>query len=225
MGMCGRFTLSTPPANIARLFALTEQPHWHPKYNIAPTQPVPTVVVITGKDNRAFRLMRWGLIPHWAKDLKMGSRMINARSETVAEKPSFRSALKKRRCLIIADGFYEWKKLPGGHKQPHHIRRKDGQPFAFAGLWGTWESPDAEVIESCTILTTEANELIAEIHNRMPVILDPKNYDLWLNPSVQEAEAVLPLLKSAAAQSMTIVQVSSLVNSPANDRQACIKPA
>lgn len=220
--MCGRFTLSTPPANLARLFALPEQPDWQPKYNIAPTQPVPTVLV--GGQGRTFRLMRWGLIPHWAKDLKIGSRLINARSETAAQKPAFRSALKKRRCLIVADGFYEWKRLDGGKKQPYHIRRKDGQPFGFAGLWGRWEDPDADLVESCTILTTAADELISQLHDRMPVILQPEHYDLWLDPEVQKVEVIQPLLSPTPTGDMTIFPVSPMVNRPATDNPGCIEP-
>ena len=180
--MCGRFTLSTPIKELARFFHLPELPHLNARYNIAPSQPVATVLVLTA--GREFRLMRWGLVPPWAKDLGIGSRMINARAETVPEKPAFRSALRERRCLILADGFYEWERK-GTVKQPHYIHKTDKSPFGFAGLWERWQPPEGgEPVESCTIITTEANALVRTFHERMPVILAPENFDPWLDPGV-----------------------------------------
>lgn len=167
--------------------------------------------------------MHWGLIPSWAKDPSIGNRIINARSETVAEKPSFRAAFKRRRCLIPANGFYEWKKI-GKKKQPYYVRRKDGEPFAFAGLWEPWEGEDGTVIESCTILTTEPNADIRPLHNRMPVILDPSDYDQWLNPEVDELETLAPLMHPYPDGKLEAVPVSPLVNNPKNDDAQCIEP-
>ncbi|MCC7353120.1 MAG: SOS response-associated peptidase, partial [Anaerolineae bacterium] len=159
----------------------------------------------------------------WAKDPTIGSRMINARSETVAEKPSFRSAFKSRRCLVPADGFYEWQRQERG-KQPFFIRMSEGTPFAIAGLWEHWQGPEGEVIESCTLLTTEANEMMRPLHDRMPVILDPKDYDLWLDPGVQKREILLPLFRPYASEAMIAYPVRPVVNSPANDSPLCIEP-
>jgi putative SOS response-associated peptidase YedK len=179
------------------------------------------VLVLTG--DREFRLMRWGLVPSWAKDLSIGSRMINARAETVAEKPSFRKALRERRCIVMADGFYEWE-----HKvqprQPFHIVNRDGSPLGFAGLWERWKPPEGEPVESCTIITTKANEVVGRFHDRMPVILEPSDYDLWLDPGVQEPERVLPLLKQYPAERMEAHPVSTLVNSPSHESPECLKP-
>ena len=220
--MCGRFTLQTPVKELATFFGLAETPDLAARYNIAPTQPVATVVVLTG--NRRLRLMRWGLVPPWAKDLSIGSRMINARAETVAEKPAFRSAFKHRRCLVMADGFFEWQ-TKGKAKQPYHVARKDGSPFAFAGLWERWEPADGgEPVESCTIITTEANALVRRFHDRMPVILDPEDFDLWLDPAVTEPERLPPLLRPYPAEKMEAYPVSSIVNSPAHESAECLQP-
>ena len=168
--------------------------------------------------------MRWGLVPSWAKDLSIGSRMINARAETVAEKPAFRQAFRERRCLIMADGFYEWR-TTGRSKQPYHITHRDKAPFGFAGLWDRWQPPGGgQPIESCTIITTAANELVAEYHDRMPVILDLADYDLWLDPTVHEPQRLLPLLKPYPASKMVAYPVSSIVNSPTNESPDCVKP-
>jgi len=222
--MCGRFSLNTPAEVIADRFGLLSKPKWMQRYNIAPTQPVPTVRVLTGEHNRTFGLMRWGLILPWAEDDKTGSQLISARAETASQKPAFRSAFRQRRCLVLADGFYEWKKLERGGKQPYYIRRTDREPFAFAGLWERWEGPDKEFIESCTILTTEANELVSQLHNRMPVILQAKDYDLWLDQEVQAVELVQPLLKPSPVGELTAFPVHSIVNSPANDDPGCVEP-
>ena len=218
--MCGRFTLSQPAEAIASSFQLNEVPTLEPRYNIAPTQRVPTVLQKTGGD-RQFQMLRWGLIPSWAKDLAMGAKLINARGETVAEKPSFRSAFRHRRCLIIADGFYEWQRLEG-KKQPFYFRLHNGQPFAFAGLWEHWQDPEGEAIESCTIVTTEANKLLQPIHDRMPVILDPKDYDLWLDPTFQNPEQLKQLLQPLSSEAMTSYPVSTKVNNPANNTPECV---
>ncbi|MBD2022479.1 SOS response-associated peptidase, partial [Leptolyngbya sp. FACHB-36] len=167
--MCGRFSLHVEAAALAEVFQLPEEPSWTPRYNIAPSQAVATIAQ-TASSAHQFRLLRWGLIPSWAKDEAIGNKLINARAETVAEKPSFRAAFKQRRCLILADGFYEWQRLNTKKKQPHYFQRSDAQPFAFAGLWEHWQHGEA-VIDSCTIITTQANELLEPIHDRMPVML------------------------------------------------------
>ena len=221
--MCGRFTLTHPDQDLALQFDLPEIPDLQPRYNIAPTQPVAAVRVAPESAVRELALLHWGLIPFWAKDPKIGSRMINARSETAAEKPAFRAAFRRRRCLVVADGFYEWQKLNGG-KQPFYIRLHDGKPFAFAGLWEHWEGPDGAVIESCTLLTTEPNDVIRPLHNRMPVILQARDYDLWLDAEVQQAEQLQPLLGPYLPGDMEAYPVSRWVNSPPNDDPRCIEP-
>ena len=221
--MCGRFTLTNPDQDLALQFDLPEIPDLQPRYNIAPTQPVAAVRVAPESAVRELALLHWGLIPFWAKDPKIGSRMINARSETAAEKPSFRAAFRRRRCLVAADGFYEWQKLNDG-KQPFYIRLHDGKPFAFAGLWEHWEGPDGAVIESCTLLTTEPNDVIRPLHNRMPVILQPRDYDLWLDPEVQQTEQLQPLLGPYLPGDMEAYPISRWVNSPRNDDPRCIEP-
>ena len=166
-------------------------------------------------------MLKWGLIPSWADDPGIGARMINARSETVAEKPSFRRAFKERRCLIPADGFYEWQRTSGG-KQPYYLRTKSGRPFAFAGLWESWDGDGSE-IHSCTILTTDANDLVGEVHHRMPVILPPGDYELWLDPDVREPGELLPLLAPYPANDMEVYQVSRRVNRPSNNDPDCVE--
>jgi putative SOS response-associated peptidase YedK len=221
--MCGRFTLTTPMPVLAELFLFPEAATPEPRYNIAPTQAVATVRALAGIDKRELAFLRWGLVPSWADDLAIGNRLINARSETVAAKPSFRSAFKCRRCLVLADGFYEWQKL-GTRKQPFYFRLRDGKPFAFAGLWERWEKAGAPV-ESCTILTTEANDVLRPVHERMPVILGPKDYDLWLDPSPQKPELLQALLRPYPPGEMTGFPVSPLVNNPRNNSSRCIEPA
>lgn len=222
--MCGRFTLSQSCEAIATAFHLSDVPNLEPRYNIAPTQLVLTVLppkeTEGGILERQIKLLRWGLIPAWAKDPAMGARLINARAETVAEKPSFRKAFRHRRCLVIADGFYEWQRQER-KKQPFYFRLRDGQLFAFAGLWEQWKS-EAEVIESCTILTTAANELLRPIHDRMPVILEPKDYDLWLDSTSEDPEPLQKLLRPYASQAMTSYPVSTQVNNPTNNSPACV---
>jgi len=219
--MCGRFTLFASPDTIQAEFDLPEVPaHLAPRYNIAPTQ---AVAVITNHAERRLELFQWGLIPSWAKDPSIGSRMINARAETLAEKPSFRAALRKRRCLILADGFYEWRK-DGGGKTPFFIHLRSGRPFALAGLWEVWQTPDGVALPTCTIITTGPNNLVAALHDRMPVILPPDAYDRWLDPEPQAPADLAPLLVSYPADAMSLYAVSRAVNSPANDSPACIEP-
>lgn len=219
--MCGRFTLSQPSDAIASAFNLPEIPSLEPRYNIAPTQLIPAILLTHEQSEKQLKLLHWGLIPSWAKEPAIGAKLINARSETVSEKPSFKSALKQRRCLIVADGFYEWQRQDG-KKQPYYFRLESGQPFAFAGLWEHWKSPDGQTINSCTIVTTEANDLLRPIHDRMPVILDAKSYDLWLDPEVQQPDIVQPLLHPYPANLMISFAVSTIVNNPKNNTPECI---
>ncbi len=219
--MCGRYTLTVPVEILAEEFGVTGPlPEVPPSYNIAPTQEVAAVLADDGE--RRLEMLRWGLIPSWADDPGIGSRMINARSETVPEKPSFRRAFRERRCLILTDGFYEWKRTDDG-KQPYYIRMEDGWPFAFAGLWESWRG-GREEIRSCTILTTEANDLVSEIHHRMPVILAPEDHGLWLDPDVREADPLLPLLAPYPDDVMEAYPVSRFVNRPTNDDPRCVEP-
>ncbi|MDY7095550.1 MAG: SOS response-associated peptidase [Acidobacteriota bacterium] len=221
--MCGRYTLTAPSEVIAEVFDVAEvTAELSPRYNIAPTQET-AIVGLNHEGKRTLGTMRWGLIPHWAKDPSIGNRLINARSETAAEKPSFRSSFKKRRCLVPADGFYEWKKLDG-RKQPYYLRLKEHRPFAFAGLWARWSGEDDQPVLSFTLLTTEPNELAKEVHDRMPVILQPKHYDTWLDPEVHDREQLEAMLGSYPAEEMETYAVSTEVNSPRNDRPSCIEP-
>ena len=222
--MCGRFTLTVNPAELEEKFGnYTFPKKFAPRFNIAPTQPV---LVIPNNEKFKADFFVWGLIPMWAKDPSIGSRLINARGETVAEKPSFRGSLKYKRCLILADGFYEWKSQPGKKsKTPFFIHMKDRKPFAIAGLWDTWNSPDGSTIKSCTLITTEPNELMAMIHDRMPVILHPRDYAKWLDPSPQTPDQLLPLFKPFPADSMDAYPVSTLVNKASNDVAELVVPA
>ncbi len=219
--VCGRYTLTTPLETLTEEFQITGPlPEVPPRYNVAPTQEVAAVLAHDG--GRKLEMLRWGLIPSWADDPGIGSRMINARSETVAEKPSFRGAFKKRRCLVLADGFYEWQKTGNG-KQPYYIHMKDGRPFGFAGLWEGW-GRNGEEVRSCTILTTDANDLVGEIHHRMPVILPSEDYELWLDPDMWEAEPLLDLLRPYPDDIMEAYPVSRFVNRPSNDDERCVEP-
>jgi putative SOS response-associated peptidase YedK len=219
--MCGRYVIKSPAAKLKVRFQLDEMPLFEPRYNIAPTQQVP-IVRLGDSSKSKLITARWGLIPSWAKDAKIGNKLINARGETVAEKPSFRSAFRKRRCLVPADGFYEWKKLDGG-KQPHFIHLRDEEPFAFAGLWEHWTNPnDGEVIESCTIVTTEANSLMRTLHDRMPVILPAQDYERWLDPATQDVEALKALLRPYPSEDMTAYPVSTYVNNPRHEDAKCL---
>jgi putative SOS response-associated peptidase YedK len=220
--MCGRFTLRTPSNLLVQQFLLPIDPQWHPRYNIAPTQPIAVVRLSEDGAGREGVQLRWGLVPSWAKDAKIGSRMINARAETVAEKPSFRSAFKRRRCLVPADGYYEWLKTGGG-KQPYFIRLLDERPFAFAGLWEYWEGSGEGPLQTCTIITTTANERTADIHLRMPVILDEQDYEPWLDADQQDRRRLEPLLKPYDSSKMTLDPVSKYVNNVCHESPECIK--
>ena len=221
--MCGRFALLIPGEELAESFGLSSTPTLGPRYNIAPTQPVAAVRRNPDTGRRELTHMHWGLIPFWAKDPSIGSRMINARSETVAEKPAFRAAFKYRRCIIPASGFYEWQKQ-NGHKQPHYIHHKDGAPLGFAGLWEHWQSADGSELESCTILTTSANEMMTSLHNRMPVILEPADYEIWLHSDGQGQDELQHLLRPANDELLQAHPVSTFVNRPQNDAPQCVAP-
>lgn len=211
--MCGRFVISMPPETMRELFVFFEQPNFPPRYNIAPTQPVPIIRQEAGK--RHFVLVRWGLIPSWAKE-EPQSVLINARAETIAEKPSFRGAFRHHRALIPADGYYEWQTTKPGIKQPYFIRRQDCKPFAMAAIWDNWMPSNGSEMESTALITTQANESLISIHHRMPVILDPAQWDLWLDPTtpVKELQA---LLIPAPEALLEAVPISTRVNKVAND--------
>jgi putative SOS response-associated peptidase YedK len=222
--MCGRFTLTANPAEQQEPFNnFTFPDKFAPRFNIAPTQPI---LAIPNDDKFTADFFVWGLIPMWAKDPNIGNRLINARAETLPEKPAFRGSLKYKRCLILADGFYEWKTVDGKKsKTPFFIHMKDRKPFAFAGLWDSWNSPEGSQIKSTTIITTEPNELMSLLHNRMPVILHPRDYDKWLNPSPQTPDQLMPLLKPFPADAMDAYPVTPLVNKPVNDIPELVVPA
>jgi putative SOS response-associated peptidase YedK len=216
--MCGRFTLTATPEALNQLFPLFEGMDLQPQYNIAPSQNVLAVRQQPGGTDLEAVWLRWGLVPSWADDLKIGYKLANARAETAATKPSFRAAFKSRHCLILADGFYEWQKLDAKHKQPYHIRRGDGMPLAFAGLWEKWER-EGEMVESCTILTTAANDGVREIHERMPVMLNTTHQRRWLESGAGE-EALKPI----PAEQLVAVAVSSHVNNPRHNDPLCLQP-
>jgi putative SOS response-associated peptidase YedK len=226
--MCGRFTLRSSPQIIAEQFGLLESPDLVARFNIAPTQAVPAVrqaatATVAGQPPRELVMLRWGLVPAWAKDPSIGGRMINARAESAAEKPAFRAALRGRRCLIVADGFFEWSGT-GRRKQAWLFQRRDGRPFGFAGLWDRWEPSGQPPLETCTILTTEANDLVRPVHDRMPVIIVPEGYARWLEPVERTAEELAELLRPAARELLEAVPVSPHVNSPTNEGPRCIAP-
>ena len=221
--MCGRYSLTTSPAELAQRFEFEFDyggESVKPRYNIAPTQQVLTVV---GGESRKAHFMRWGLIPRWAKELPTGRPLINARAETVSEKPSFRDSLKRRRCLVPADGFYEWQKV-GDAKRPMRIVMRSGEPFAFAGLWSAWRDPSGASIESCAIITTEANELVRPIHHRMPVILPEELEDPWLDPDLDDSIALSQFLAPFPDREIEAYEVSRLVNSASNNSPEVITP-
>jgi putative SOS response-associated peptidase YedK len=220
--MCGRYRLTGKERWLSAYFNLDpEDLDWVARWNVAPTQEVATIRHDRKEPKRKFKLMRWGLIPYWATDASFGAKTINAVSETAAEKPAFREALRKQRCLIPADGFYEWKRIGPKQKQPYNIGMEDDGLFAFAGLWDRWRDQAGKVIESCTILTTEANALLKPIHDRMPVILKPDDYDRWLDPGVTDPQRVSDLLKPFDARLMRIYPVSIAVNRVENDGPEC----
>jgi len=215
--MCGRYSITMPVEAMRRLFRITgELPALLPRFNVAPGQAVPIARLAEGEatGGRSLVMVRWGLIPSWAKEPQIGYRMINARAETVAEKPAFRAAFRARRCLVVADGFYEWKSA-GRTKQPYRIELADRSPFAFAGLWERWQAPEGAPIESCTILTTEANELLRPIHDRMPVILDEAGHEPWLD--ADQSRSVAGLLRPFPVERMAAYPIGSRINSPRND--------
>lgn len=222
--MCGRFTLRASKKTLAEWFRAPEPAaELLPRFNIAPSQPVAVVRPIPGQKERELVSLRWGLIPPWAENAAIGNRFINARAESAADKPAFRSAFRQRRCLVLADGFFEWKKVEG-KKQPYFIRMTNEAPFAFAGLWDQWNDPEKNTIESCTIITTDANELVRPLHDRMPVILDPKGYDRWLDPQVEDPQSLKTLLQPFPTAEMTAYPVNPLVNSARVDDPKCIEP-
>ena len=274
--MCGRFTLRTAASAIAEQFALLGVPEFAARFNVAPSQPVPVIRMRseapqgdggraadianrrknhTGRSSsvplavsRELVWLRWGLVPSWAKDPAIGNRLINARAESAAEKPAFRAAMRRRRCLVVADGFYEWQQsggragtkgdspifagakigtVPraGRAKQPHFIRLHGDRPFAFAGLWEAWEGADHATLETCAILTTAANELVRPIHDRMPVILAASSYSAWLDPAIEDPRQLMPLLVPYPSHEMEAQPVGDFVNSPAHDSPRCVEPA
>ena len=221
--MCGRFTLTLDEVGLQTAFPNFAPPKQHtPRYNIAPTQPV---AAVANKGEKQVEFFRWGLIPSWAKDPKIGNRMINARSETLAEKPSFRAAYKRRRCLILADGFYEWRKNGDGSKTPMFIHQPSREPFALAGLWEVWHSSEGDILPTCTIITCAPNTFMQSLHNRMPVVVPPTDYDEWLDPAERSADSLQHLLRPYTDDGLTAFAVSTVVNSPRNDVPEAIRPA
>ena len=218
--MCGRFTQRADSKKLAESFGVTEVPTVEARYNIAPTQEV--LGVSQSPDGRGATFYKWGLVPSWVKDTSMGARLINARSETVADKPAFRQAFKQRRCIIPADGFYEWQRTEG-RKQPFFFRMRDERLFGFAGLWERWEGEGGEVINSCAILTTEANQVLQPVHDRMPVILHPDDYELWLGADARELDLVKEMLRPYPAEAMLGYPVGTSINSPRNQGAGLIE--
>ncbi len=218
--MCGRYAITTAPEAIRQLFGYLEQPNFPPRYNVAPTQPVPIVRMTEGK--RRFALVRWGLIPAWVKDPRTFSLVINARAESVLDKPAFKNAMKYRRCLFPTDGFFEWERK-GEKKQPYFVRRKGGGPLAFAGLWESWMGPNGEEQETAAIVTTGASPSITHIHDRMPVIVAPEAFDFWLDPKV-DAESAMAVIEPARDETIEAYEVSRAVNRHENDSPALVEP-
>lgn len=221
--MCGRFTLSTPTDILVELFeiAAAPMPELPPRYNIAPTQGVAAVRIVPGGAVRELAVLRWGLVPFWAKDPDIGARTINARAETVAEKPAYRAAFRQRRCLLPADGFYEWRK-EGAAKQPYLFRHQDGRPFAMAGLWELWRSADGPALETCTIITTEANDAVRPVHPRMPAILPPERYADWLDGDGRDG--LQAMLRPYDGDDLVGFRVDRRVNAPDQDDPGLIRP-
>lgn len=221
--MCGRYRLSRRKQILEEYFGVVWDADWSPRFNIAPTQSVPVVRQHPTEPRRDLSLMRWGLIPSWAKAPSIDAGMINARSETAHEKPAFRDALKFRRCLILADGFYEWKRT-GAAKQPHCFEVNQGELFAFAGLWDGWKDSSGQWVKTCSILTTSPNAVTSTVHDRMPVILEPDSYDLWLDPGISKVSELSHLLVPFVAKSMRSYPVSTRINHVANDDEECCQP-
>jgi len=220
--MCGRFVQKSPPKKVAEKFKVEEVPPLVERFNVAPAQAV--LAIREGEGAREAAFLKWGLVPGWAKDPAIGNKLINARSETVSEKPSYREAFRSRRCLVPADGFYEWQRRGDHGKQPYYFRMRDGEPFAIAGLWERWEGGEGGPLETCTLLTTEANDLLRPVHDRMPVIIPPEDYGRWLDPEALRPEDLRPLLRPYPAREMTSHAVSTPVNSPAHDDPRCAEP-
>jgi len=221
--MCGRYRLSRRKQVVEEYFDSPMEDDWNPRYNIAPTQNVPIIRQNPKEPVRKMSLVRWGLIPSWAKDPSAGARMINARSETAHIKPAFRDALKCRRCLIPADAFYEWKRI-GKSKQPYCFEVNEGELFGFAGIWDRWKNASDNAVETCSILTTTPNAVTAGVHDRMPVILDIDSYYLWLDPGMKDVDLVSELLKPCSATIMRFYPVSARVNQVVNDDEECSTP-
>ncbi len=220
--MCGRFVTTFDSEMIQRLFDLPDAPEMPTRFNVAPTQPI-YAVRADERGDRESAYLRWGLIPSWAKDTSKTTGMINARSETVHEKPSFKAAFKRRRCIVPITGFYEWQKTPSG-KQPHFIHAVDDEPLGVAGIWEAWTQGEEVYMETCALLTTDANETVAPVHHRMPVILDPDIWDIWLDPAMERPSDVIPFLVPCAPAKLEAYPVSRYVNSPRNDDAKCIQP-
>jgi putative SOS response-associated peptidase YedK len=220
--MCGRYLITSAPEAFRRLFGYPEQPNFPPRYNVAPTQPIPIVRIVDGQ--RQFALVRWGLIPPWVKDPRKFSLLINARCESVNDKPAFRNAMRRRRCLVPADGFYDWAQ-DRGYRRPYVVRPKDGGPIAYAGLWETWMGPNGEEMETATIITTAANRQLARLHERMPVIVPPEAFALWLDCRNVDAVTATALLVPAREGLLEAYEVSTAVNRVENDSAALIEPA
>ena len=220
--MCGRYVIISSPEAIRRLFGYLDQPNFPPRYNVAPTQPVPIVRLAEGE--RRFALVRWGLIPPWVKDPKTFSLVINARGESVLDKPAFRNAMRRRRCLFPSDGFYDWNEA-GGRRRPYFIGPKDGGPIAFAGLWESWMGPNGEEMETAAIVTTQAKGTLAAIHDRMPVIVPPEAFDLWLDGRKVDANTAAALIAPAREGLLDVYPVSNAVNYVTNDSPELIAPA
>ena len=221
--MCGRYTLKSRAKIIAETFGVRVPPTVPERFNIAPSQLVLAVREKPGSHERELVALKWGLVPFWADDPEIASRMSNARSETAATKPAFRSSFRARRCLIVADGFYEWQ-ARDAKKQPYYIRLKSGQPFGIAGIWDRWDKQAGEPIESCTILTTDANEPMMAIHERMPVVIPPESFDIWLNPAEHDVAKLSRLLRPFHPDEMTAYPVSTLVNNAKQDSAKCVEP-
>ncbi len=219
--MCGRYLITSAPEAFRRLFRYREQPNFPPRYNVAPTQPVPIVRMVEGE--RQFSLVRWGLLPSWVKDPRQFSLIVNARGESVNDKPAFRNAMRRRRCLFPADGFYDWQDA-GGRKRPYCVRPKDGGPIAFAGLWESWTGPNGEEMETAAIVTTAANRELARLHDRMPVIVPPDAFDFWLDCARVDAESAAALIAPAREGWLEAYEVSPAVNRTANDGPDLIAP-
>jgi putative SOS response-associated peptidase YedK len=219
--MCGRYLITSAPEAFRRLFGYPEQPNFPPRYNVAPTQPVPIVRLMDGK--RQFALLRWGLIPPWVKDPRAFSLLINARGESVNDKPAFRNAMRRRRCLFPADGFYEWK-VEGARRRPHVVRPKDGAPIAFAGLWESWMGPNGEEMETAVIVTKPADRDLTHLHDRMPVIVPPDAFDFWLDSSKVDATTATALFAAGPGGLLDAYEVSQAVNRADNDNPTLIEP-